>query len=80
MAPATPFTWTVTETIVERGPDGVTAVQVVVLLQLTKVAALVPNAKVVAPAAVENPVPGIVTVVPPEGGPAVGLMLLSAGM
>jgi len=80
LAPATPFTLTVTETVVARDPDGVTAVQVVVLLQLTPLAALAPNAKAVAPAAVEKPVPVIVTVVPPEGGPVVGVMVLSAGM
>jgi hypothetical protein len=70
----------VTATLVERGPDGVMAVQVVGLLQLTRVAALVPNAKVVAPATVEKPAPVIVTVVPPEGGPAVGLIAVNAGM
>ena len=54
--------------------------QVVVLLQRTPVAAFEPKAKVVAPTAVEKPVPVIVTEVPPEGGPAVGLMVLRAGI
>ena len=57
-------------------PAGLTAVIVVSLTTLTFVAAAVPKSTAVAPV---NPVPMIVTEVPPLGGPAVGLMAETVG-
>jgi hypothetical protein len=62
-----PPTVTVTSTV--PLPAGLVAVQLVVVEQLTPVAAVVPKSTVVASAVVENPVPVIVTVVPPPAGP-----------
>ena len=58
---------------------GLVALQLVVVAQDTPVAALAPNATVVAPGVVLNPVPEIVTAVPPAAGPLVGAMLLTVG-
>ncbi len=77
--PATPLTCTVTGTVIPCAPDGVTAEQLVVLLQLTPVAWVPPKKKMVAPATVEKPLPVIVTVVPPLGFPDVGLIELRDG-
>jgi hypothetical protein len=60
-------------------PGGLVAVQLVVEVQLTAVPAAVPKSTVVAAAVVENPVPLMVTLVPPERGPEVGLMAVTVG-
>ena len=78
-APATPLTFTVTETVVLRVPDGVTAMHVVVLPQLIPVAVVDPKVKMVAPAVVEKPLPVMVTVVPPLAGPLAGVSEPSDG-
>ena len=71
---------TVTVTSTAPVPAGLVAVQLEVELQETPVAALpVPKSTVVSPEVVENPVPVIVTAVPPEAGPVVGLMLVTVG-
>ena len=69
---------TVTVTSTAPVPAGLVAVQLEVELQETPVAALpVPKATVVP--VVANPVPVIVTAVPPEAGPEVGLILVTVG-
>ena len=60
-------------------PEGLTAVQDEVELQLTVVLLELPNAIVVAPAVVENPLPVMVTLVPPDAGPVVGSMVVTVG-
>jgi hypothetical protein len=50
-----------------------------VLLQLTPVATAAPNFTVVAPLVVLKPVPVIVTTVPPEVAPLVGLIAVTVG-
>jgi hypothetical protein len=73
-----PPTTTVTSTIaVEPDSAGLTAVQEVVEVQLTEVAATEPKFTVVA--LVENPVPVIATVVPPVAAPLAGLMEVTVG-
>lgn len=78
LEPACPLTTTVTGTTPPT-PLGLTAVQLVVLLQLTPVAWVAPKEKAVAPAEVENPAPEIVTVVPPPAGPLAGVSEPSDG-
>ena len=58
-------------------PAGLVALQLVVELQVTAVPAAAPKSTVVP--VVEKPVPVIVTTVPPASGPAVGLILATAG-
>jgi hypothetical protein len=58
---------------------GLVALQLVVVAQDTAVAAVAPKATVVAPGDVLNPVPVIVTAVPPAAGPLLGAMLLTVG-
>ena len=72
-----PLTVTVTSTV--PLPAGLVALQLVVLAQLTPVAAVLPKRAVVAPAVVLNPVPVIVTTVPPADGPFVGLIEVIVG-
>ena len=73
-----PDTVTVTSTV--PVPAGLVAVQLEVELQEIPVAALFePKSTVVSPEVAENPVPVIVTVVPPEAGPDVGLILVMVG-
>ncbi len=67
---------TITSTVVPAVPAGLVAVQLVAV-QLTAVAVAVPNFTVVAPAT--KPLPLMVTTVPPDAGPLVGLMLVMAG-
>ena len=71
-----PDTVTLTSTV--PVPAGLVAVQVVVELQETPVAAL-PEPKATVVPVVANPVPVIVTAVPPEAGPEVGLILVTVG-
>jgi len=66
---------TVTSTVPE--PAGLVALQLVVELQVTAVPATVPKLTVVP--VVVNPVPVMVTTVPPARGPAVGLMAVTVG-
>jgi hypothetical protein len=70
---------TVTRTSTVPLPAGLVALQLVVEAQETLLAGLAPNATVVAPGDVLNPVPLIVTAVPPAAGPLVGAMLLTVG-
>jgi hypothetical protein len=56
---------------------GLVAVQVVVEEQLTEVPGTVPKETV---SVEKNPVPVMVTTVPPEVGPAVGLMAVTIGI
>jgi hypothetical protein len=63
---------------VPADPAGDVAVIDVAELTITPVAALPPNATVVAPDT--NPVPVIATVVPPANGPALGLTALTVGV
>ena len=70
---------TVTVTSTEPLPVGLTAVQLVVLAQVTEVPLAAPNLTVVAPAVVLKFVPVIVTVVPPATGPLVGLRPVTVG-
>ncbi len=72
-----PPTVTVTSTVPE--PAGLVALQLVVLAQLTPVAAVAPKRAVVAPAVVLKPVPLMVTTVPPAAGPLVGLIAVTVG-
>jgi hypothetical protein len=72
-----PPTVTVTSTV--PLPAGLVALQLVVEPQLTPVAVLEPKRTVVAPAAGSNPVPVIVTTVPPACGPLVGLSAVTVG-
>ena len=65
---------TVTSTV--PAPAGEIAVILVAELTVKLEALLIPNITVVAPV---NPVPVIVTVVPPTNGPLVGEMLVTAG-
>ena len=65
MVELSPPTVATTSTVPE--PAGAAAVQEVVELQVTSVAALGPKAKTVGPGALENPVPVTVTASPPEG-------------
>jgi len=67
---------TVTSTV-PAAPAGLVAEQLVAELQVTAVAAVVPNLTVVP--LVANPDPTMVSTVPPARGPAVGLMLATAG-
>ena len=57
-------------------PDGVVAEIAVALMTVRPVAAVPPMSTEVAPV---NPVPIIVTVVPPATGPYVGVMLVKVG-
>src|ERR1700694_6030517 len=77
MALVWPPTVTVTSTV--PLPDGLVALQLVVLTQLTPVAALPPKATVVAPALVLKWVPVMLTTVPPPAGPVVGVIALTVG-
>lgn len=61
-----------------RLPAGDVAAQLVVVLQLTKVAALKPNLALVDPTT--NPVPVNVTTVPPPSGPADAFIAVTVGM
>jgi hypothetical protein len=72
-----PFAVVTVTSTVPGAPAGEVAAQVVVDAQVTAVAAVAPNATVVEPTT--NPVPVIVTLVPPAGGPATGLMALTVG-
>ena len=65
---------TVTSTV--PVPAGLSAVIVVSLTTVKSVAAVVPKSTAVAPV---NPVPVIVTKVPPAAGPLVGLMPVTVG-
>ena len=67
----------VTVTSTAPVPAGSTAVIVVALTTVKLVAAVVPKSTAVAPV---KSVPVIVTIVPPAGGPAVGLRPVTAGM
>ena len=60
-------------------PAGLVAVQLVVLAQDTPVAGVAAKATVVAPEVVLNPVPLMVTAVPPAVGPLVGAMPVTVG-
>ena len=60
-------------------PAGLVALQLVVELQVTAVAATVPKSTVSEDAVVENPEPVIITTVPPVSGPALGLMPATVG-
>ena len=66
---------TVTETV--PVPAGTTTVRLVELLTLTEVPAVVPKSTVVEPET--NPVPVTVTVLPPAGGPLLGLTAVTVG-
>src|SRR6516162_9703639 len=66
----------VTVTFTVPVPAGLSAVIEVSLTTVTFVAATVPKSTAVAPV---KPVPVIVTVVPPAGGPLVGLMAVTVG-
>ena len=70
---------TVTVTSTTPLPAGLVALQLVVLAQLTPLAAVAPKRTVVAPAVVLKPVPVIVTTVPPPAGPLVGVIALTVG-
>ena len=70
---------TVTLTSTVPVPDGLVALQVVVLAQVTAVPAAAPKPTVVVPAVVLKPVPVIVTAVPPAAGPLVGLIPVTTG-
>jgi hypothetical protein len=70
---------TVTRTSTLPLPGGLFALQVVVLEQLTADADVPPKATVVAPAVVLKLVPVIVTGVPPEAGPVVGVIPVTVG-
>ena len=70
---------TVTVTSTTPLPAGLVALQLVVLAQLTPLAAVAPKRTVVAPAVVLKPVPVIVTIVPPAAGPLVGVTALTMG-
>ena len=72
VAPGT-VTWTCTE---PAEPDGLTAVMVVAEWKVKLRAGLEPNVTAVTPV---NPVPVMVTVVPPESGPADGLSEVTIG-
>src|ERR1700688_3878618 len=72
-----PATVTVTSTV--PPPGGLLAVHWLVLVQLTLVAATLPNLIVVAPAVVAKPEPLMVTRVPPAAGPLRGPMLETEG-
>jgi len=63
--------------IVPDPPAGLVALQLVAELQVTAVAAVVPKLTVVP--VVANPVPVMVTTVPPAEEPEVGLMLATVG-
>jgi hypothetical protein len=78
--PARPSTTTVTATVVLRGPGGVTAVHCVLLTQETLVAAFEPKKKRVAVGVVSNPLPMIVSVVPPRGVPDEGEIEFNDGI
>ena len=58
---------------------GLTAVHEVAEAQLTPVAAVAPKSTVVEPEVVENPLPVIVTNVPPAVGPDFGLRPVTEG-
>jgi hypothetical protein len=73
----TPPTVTVTSTV--PVPAGLVALQLVAEAQLTLVAAAVPKRAIVAPGPVANPVPVIVTAVPPPAGPLAGATLVTVG-
>jgi hypothetical protein len=66
----------VTRTSTEPVPAGAVAVRLVAELYVTLAAAIVPNEIV---DALVNPVPVIVTVVPPAAGPFAGEMLVTVG-
>jgi hypothetical protein len=70
---------TVTRTSTVPLPAGLVALQLVVVEQETLLAGLAPNATVVAPGDVLNPVPLIVTVVPPAVEPLLGTIALTVG-
>ena len=70
-------TATVTSTV--PVPAGLVALQDEVVVQLTEVAGTVPKLTVVPPEEAENPVPVMATLVPPDAGPVVGLMVLTVG-
>lgn len=74
-APAVGELWPSTLTITLTGPGacgGDTATQLLALEQVTAVAASAPKATVVTPGVVANPVPVMVTAVPPVIGPVFG--------
>ena len=77
MALVNPPTVTVTSTVPD--PAGLVALQLVVLEQLTALAALLPKRTVVAPAVVLKPVPVMATTVPPAAGPLVGFIAVTLG-
>jgi hypothetical protein len=79
MAEVTPPTVTVTSTmsIVPDPLTGLDAVQLVDELHTTAVLGVVPKSTVVP--VVENPVPVMVTAVPPVCGPDVGLIEVTVG-
>ena len=66
----------VTVTFTTPVPAGLSAVTLVSLITLTFVAGTVPKSTPVAPV---KPVPVIVTRVPPDGEPLVGLMSVTVG-
>jgi hypothetical protein len=68
----------VTSTVPADSP-GEVAVQLVVDEQITAEAETVPKSIAVSPATVENPVPVIVTEVPPETGPEMGETPVTVG-
>ena len=68
----------VTSTVPADSP-GEVAVQLVVDEQITAEAEVVPKSIAVSPATVENPVPVIVTEVPPETGPEMGETPVTVG-
>ena len=68
---------TTTSTVAPLVPAGLVAVQLIVLVQLTPVAATLPKLTAVALSGVLRFVPLSVTDVPPAVRPTVGLMLLT---
>lgn len=70
---------TVTSTVPATSP-GEVAVQLVFEEQLTSKATVIPKSTAVTPGMVENPVPVIVTGVPPETGPELGEIAATVGI
>jgi hypothetical protein len=79
--PSTVEVWPPTEAVTDTVPvpAGVVAVQLVADEQATALAALGPKWKTVAPAAVEKPVPVMVTGVAPDWGPKAGATPVTVG-
>jgi hypothetical protein len=61
-------------------PAGATTAHVVVEVQLTAVALLGPNLKIVPAGPMPNPVPVMITAVAPAAGPELGLRAVTVGV